>query len=276
MLLLLGLCFGSFVNALVWRLHQQSLPVKKQAAKPKDLSISTGRSMCPRCKHTLSALDLLPVISWLALKGRCRYCRESIGWQYPLVEITTAALFILSYVVWPLGLETTVGVFVFAIWLVAIVIFMALIVYDVRWMLLPNKLVFPLIGLSVFKVLIVATFFGGGGGHIVSSVLAAAIAGGIFFVLYQLSQGKWIGGGDVKLGYALGFLMAKPELAFLMLFLASLLGLLASLPGLVTKKMVMTSKLPFGPYLIVATIVVVLFGQRLIDWYMDSMMLMVY
>ena len=90
----LGVCFGSFVNALVWRIHEQSKPKKKRAASDKELSVVSGRSMCPNCKHTLSTKDLLPVISWLTLGGKCRYCSKPISWQYPSVEMLTALLFV--------------------------------------------------------------------------------------------------------------------------------------------------------------------------------------
>ena len=274
-LIVLGLCFGSFVNALVWRLHQQSLPAKKRAAKLAELSISTGRSMCPNCKHTLGALDLLPLVSWLALKGRCRYCQHSIGVQYPLIEALTAVIFVLSYVFWPFELDAS-GIFQLICWLIAVIGLMALLVYDLRWMLLPNKIVFPLIALGAVKVLVVALLFDGGIDSLAKAVLSVAIAGGIFYVLFQISKGQWIGGGDVKLGYALGLFLAKPELAMLMLFAASVLGLMVAVPGLVTKKLAMTSRLPFGPMLIIATMAVMLFGQNLIDAYLRLMTLMVY
>src|SRR4051812_7602742 len=98
-LVVLGLCFGSFVNALVWRIHEQA----EQGSKKKPnksyidkLSIRKGRSMCPHCRHELKALDLLPVVSWLALRGKCRYCGKPISVQYPLVELLTACLFVTS------------------------------------------------------------------------------------------------------------------------------------------------------------------------------------
>src|SRR5665213_2769212 len=93
LLALLGLVFGSFVNALVWRLHEQEVllekrkkPSKKQLEK---LSILNGRSMCPHCKHELAIKDLVPLFSWIALKGKCRYCGKPISWQYPVVELLT-------------------------------------------------------------------------------------------------------------------------------------------------------------------------------------------
>src|SRR5690348_8244818 len=108
----LGLGLGSFVNALVWRLHEQELaeeePKHKRAKgkarqlSAKELSIVSGRSMCPDCHHELAPQDLIPVLSWLWLRGKCRYCSKPISWQYPLVELVTAALFIVSYLSWPL------------------------------------------------------------------------------------------------------------------------------------------------------------------------------
>jgi prepilin signal peptidase PulO-like enzyme (type II secretory pathway) len=265
-LVLLGLCLGSFVNALVWRLHEQTMPAKKRAASLKELSITQGRSMCPHCKHQLSALDLVPVFSWLFLKGRCRYCKHPIGAQYPLVEALTAIVFALSYVFWPLDMDSR-GIFLLVVWLITLVMLVALVVYDIRWMLLPNKLVFPLIGLGVLQAITVATVFDGGWQYIVRVALAVLVAGGLFYVLFQVSDGHWIGGGDVKLGYALGLLLATPQLAMIALFIASLLGLVVSIPGLLTKKKGMESRIPFGPYLIAGTCIAMLFGESLIQWY---------
>lgn len=272
-LLITGLCLGSFINALVWRLHELDLPVNKRAATAEELSIVRGRSMCPHCKHTLAVLDLLPVVSWLALRGRCRYCKQPIGRQYPLVELAMAGLFILSYLAWPHGF-TAEGVFLLVVWLAAAVGLMALLVYDLRWMLLPNKIVFPLIGLGIIQILVQVLFFDSGLRLAVDALLSVAVAGGLFYVLFQLSDGKWIGGGDVKLGFALGLFIGQPALALLMLFLASLLGVIAALPAVITKRLGMASRIPFGPFLILATIVVVLWGQGIVDWYMTNILLL--
>lgn len=266
-LILLGLCFGSFVNAWVWRLHEQSKPKKKRAASDEELSVTKGRSMCPHCKHTLGFWDLLPVISWLSLGRKCRYCRNSISWQYPFVEIFTAVLFVVSYQFWPadLGLDWTYWV-QFGIWLIAIIIGMALAIYDVRWMLLPNRLVVALASvgglyavfslLSGYKVLFIAEL-----------ALAIVIAGGIFWLLFQISNGKWIGGGDVKLGLTLGLFLITPDKALLMLFMASLLGTVYAGILVLLRKYHKGSHIPFGPFLIAATYFVVLFGARIADTY---------
>jgi prepilin signal peptidase PulO-like enzyme (type II secretory pathway) len=266
-LIILGLSFGSFVNALVWRMYQQALPKKKRVASDTELSIAKGRSMCPHCKHTLAWYDLLPIISWLGLRGKCRYCQGSISWQYPLVELITATMFVLSYVFWGEDLSSWSSYALFAVWLAALVAFMALIVYDVRWMLLPNKIVFPLLGLGIISAIIRALGSDAPVRAVVMALGGLAVAGGIFYVLFQISNGAWIGGGDVKLGFAIGLLLGSPLLAFLMLFVASLLGLLVASPSIALKKSKLSSKIPFGPFLIASTIFVMLFGQQIIDWY---------
>lgn len=267
-LIIVGLCFGSFVNALVWRLHMQSNP---KARKPKgskaNLSVINGRSVCPHCHHDLSAVDLIPLFSWLLLKGKCRYCSKKIGWQYPLVELATAGLFLLSYLVWPHDFDTA-GIMNFAFWLVILTGLVALTVYDLKWMLLPNKIVYPLIALAlVLAVYNVvqdrASVYG-----LVYSVL---VASGIFFLLFQVSAGKWIGGGDVKLGFLLGLLLASPFTSFLMLFAASTLGTIYSLPAVVSGKMKASARIPFGPFLIAAAVLAYLFGTGVVDWYKKNM-----
>lgn len=266
-LILLGLCFGSFVNALAWRLHQQGLPKKKRPLPDKELSVARGRSMCPHCHHTLAWYDLLPVFSWLSLKGKCRYCKTPISWQYPVVELVTASLFVISYTFWHTDLSTLSAVVSFCLWLAALVAFMALVIYDIRWMLLPNKIVFPLVVIGALSVLIRTVVSDDPFGTALMAVGSMAVAGGIFYALFQISNGAWIGGGDVKLGFAIGLLLGTPFLAFLMLFLASLLGLVVATPSVLVKRSKLSAKIPFGPFLIASTIIVMLLGQQIIDWY---------
>ena len=268
---ILGLCFGSFVNALVWRIYQQQLPKKKRAASDKELYITTGRSMCTHCKHTLAWYDLLPVLSWLSVGGKCRYCKKPIGWQYPVVELVTAVLFAWSTSTL-YGTGSAEAVVVLVVWLVSLVMLVALAVYDIRWMLLPNRVVFPLTAVAALGVLLQVFVFEGGFEYLLSAILALLVAGGIFYALFQLSGGQWIGGGDVKLGFALGLLLGSPVLAFMMLFVASLLGLIVAVPGLLSRKTGMSNKIPFGPYLIAATILVMLHGETVWSWYQTAVL----
>ena len=280
-LIIFGLSLGSFVNALVWRLHKQEAMPKNQKpirstnsgqANTNRYSIVNGRSMCVNCKHELAAGDLTPVLSWLWLKGKCRHCQKPISWQYPAVELSTAALFVLSYLLWhdlqgqPLQTGAVVD---FGVWLAMIVGFMALVVYDLRWMILPNKIIFPLIVLAGLNVL-VQSLLTSGLQPLISSLWGVLIASGLFYGLFQVSGGRWIGGGDVKLGFLLGILVGGPAGAFLTLFLASLIGTLYSMPLLINQKLTAKTKVPFGPFLIIGAIIVKLFGQNLIDWYAGS------
>lgn len=273
-LAVLGLCLGSFVNALVWRLHAQS----KQSQKPKaksirhstyKLSILRGRSMCTDCKHELAAWDLVPVISWLAVGGKCRYCKRPISVQYPLVELAAAALFVASYIWWPepvAGLQAVA----FGLWLMTLTGLLALLVYDLRWLLLPDRIMYPLGGIAVLYALVSVALADKPLTAFINVLLSVAIGGGIFYVLFQVSAGKWIGGGDVKLGWLLGLLVGTPAKAVLFIFMAALLGTLVSLPLLASKRLERTSVIPFGPFLIVAAIAAQLFGQEVLGWYQST------
>ncbi len=275
-LIILGLCLGSFVNALIWRMHKQmeledAGPLKQSAAaltqklSHADLSISRGRSMCSHCHHPLAVKDLVPVISYLSLKGKCRYCRRPIQ-DSPLAELLTPLLFVISYLAWPYQFEGQ-GLILFIFWLIFLTAFVALTLYDLRWYLLPNKIVFPLVGLAAVQTLVVAALYGGGIQSLLGAAGGVAAGSGIFYILYKVSDGRWIGGGDVKLGIVLGLLAGGPVLSFLIIFIASLIGTLVALPLLMTGRADRSSHLPFGPFLISGCIVVVLFGQRLLDWY---------
>lgn len=246
---------GSFVNALVWRLHE-------------DRDFINERSECVHCHHQLVFYDLVPVLSWVLLMGKCRYCHKKISWHYPLIELATAALFVFSYLYWPFDLASGAGLVSFILWLFVCVIFMALISYDAFWKILPDKLVVPLTGLATFFGLIrvfsieqlpVASAYL----DLIGGVLVIA---GLYFVLHWYSKGRWIGFGDVKLGISLGLILGFQE-SLLALFLANFIGLLFILPGMILGKIHSKSKIPFGPFLIVGCIISFLLGSKIIDWY---------
>lgn len=260
-----GLAFGSFVNALVWRLHEQS---KKSRSKKQNLSILNGRSMCPHCRHVLGWQDLIPVFSWLALRGRCRYCKKPISVQYPLVELAGALVFIGSYVLWPGGLHHSGDWVLFITWLAASVGLLALVVYDLRWMLLPNKIIYPTAAIAAAGRLIYLIGYEPHKWHnLLMWAASVAVASGIFWLLFVISRGKWIGFGDVRLGLITGTILASPAKSFLMIFLGSVLGTLFITPGLITGNKTITSKLPYGPFLIAGCVIALLAGGSILDWY---------
>ncbi len=268
-----GLTLGSFINALVWRLHElgkikkHKITTRADLNKLRQLSIFRGRSICPNCKHQLAAEDLIPLVSWLLLRGKCRYCHRPISFQYPLVELLTVVLFIFSYYFWPVAISGH-EVSIFILWLLMLVVLIALAVYDIRWHLLPNILVSLLAILSVSSLLItIFTNINPATSSIEAAVWGVLIIGGSFYALFQLSKGEWIGGGDVKLGAVLGIIVGGPLASILLLFIASTSGTLYALPFIITGKAQRKTRIPFGPFLIVAAIITRLFGQSIINWY---------
>ncbi len=280
-LVFVGACFGSFVNALIWRMHEQASDSQKSNVRKSkaskthnslastvsspDLSILTGRSMCPNCKHQLAAKDLIPVFSWLQLWGKCRYCKVRFA-DTPTTELIMPLLFVVSYLNWPLGWGGSHAV-LFGFWLLFLVGFLALSVYDLKWYLLPNKLVYPMIALAVIQVFYLAILSDNGLHVVLRSLYGLLVGGGIFYLLFQLSDGKWIGGGDVKLGFMLGLIVGGPFEALLFIFIASCLGTLVAIPMLLSGKFKPSRHIPFGPFLMMAAVIVFLFGTNIISWY---------
>lgn len=255
-LLLIGLCFGSFINALVWRLRNKRDMVRE-------------RSECTHCHHMLAWYDLLPVVSWLMLGGKCRYCHKSID-DSPIVELVTSGLFVLSYIAWPFE-WTEHSWIAFGLWLAAVVMLVALAVYDLKWYLLPNRLVYPLVGLGVVLSYVRFTLLEqqSVSGWLVTALGGILVIAGIYWALFHISQGRWVGYGDVRLSVFIGVVLGWQG-ALLCLFLANLIGCVIILPALLAKKLHAKSKIPFGPFLIAACIIVFLWGPVIINWYISS------
>ena len=253
---LLGLCFGSFVNALVWRLRKKR-------------NFVSERSECTHCHHVLAWYDLVPVLSWALLRGRCRYCHKPID-DSPVTELGVAVVFGLSYAFYSFGFSTA-GLTLLVIWLLAVVILAALFLYDLRWMLLPDKLVFPLIGLGVLWVATYYLVFAPTAPVEVLKevVLGLASVAGLYGLLYAVSKGSWVGLGDVKLGVFMGLVLGWQQ-GLLAVVLANLIAFLLVLPGLLSGKIKRTARIPFGPFLIIATVIAFLFGHQILTWYFSQ------
>jgi leader peptidase (prepilin peptidase) / N-methyltransferase len=225
--------------------------------------------MCPHCRHELKTTDLIPVVSWLSLRGKCRYCRKPISPQYPIVEVSMALLFVASYLWWPADVNGS-QIILLGLWLPILTGLIALLVYDLRWYLLPDRILIPLSGLAGLFAGVDVIAADHPARAALNTLLAVLAGGGLFYVLFQISKGKWIGGGDVKLGWTLGLILGTPGRSLLMIFMASILGTLVSLPLLAANRVKRTSVVPFGPFLIVAAILVQLFGHDILHWYQQT------
>ena len=166
LLAVLGLLFGSFAGATVWRLRARQLVADKKAGEAVDAKelkqlkplahqkVLKDRSRCLSCGYTLRWYDLIPIVSWLSLKGRCRSCRKPIGRMEPLLEVGMAVFFVASYIFWPFLLTTPLEVAFLAVWLLAGVGLIILFAYDAKWYLLPNSVTFTVVALGVVSVVL--------------------------------------------------------------------------------------------------------------------------
>lgn len=253
-----GACLGSFINAFVWRLKTGRNWVR-------------GRSECENCHHKLGPKDLVPLFSWIGLLGKCRYCKKPISIQNPLVELGVGALFVISYYMWPQPLVEWFQIVDFGLWLVFIVLLTGLFLYDLRWYILPDKLIYPLIGLGVVDALIRAIFIQ----NLEPTEVLLWFAYGLFPItglyglLYLASKGRWVGLGDVKLGIFIGLVLGWPG-AVVTLLIANIVGTLVVIPGLLSHTLTRKSRIPFGPFLIVGFVIAGLYGGILINWYLHT------
>lgn len=241
-IVLFGLCVGSFLNVVIARL-------------PEGRSIVSPGSACPRCGTPIRWYDNIPVLSFLALRGRCRGCGEAIAWRYPLVELTTALLFGLVFLSRGPG-TTLVSGLLLASALVAVT------GIDLDHQVIPDVLTLP--GILVGLVLGVAT----GVPPWRDALIGVLVGGGLFFVIIVASRGG-MGGGDMKLGAMLGAFLGWQAL-LLAVLVAVLTGGVVAIALLVLGRKGRKDAVPFGPFLALGGMVGFLHGERLIDWYLGA------
>jgi len=242
-----GLIVGSFLNVLIIRLPQGKPP--------------TGRSRCPHCTRLVRWFDLVPVISFLILRGRCRSCTHSLSWQYPLIELLTGIVFMLSAT----AVQTLtphpalLSLALFRNWIVSSVLIFTAMVDLKHQIIFDVPLGFAAIAVFVLNISLGISLWW---------CLLAGIIGISFFGLqYFFSKGRWIGGGDIVLGGFLGVTLSFPNI-LVALALAYLMGTVAVLPLLVMKKYQWKSKIAFGAFLSCAGIITLLWGDHLRIWYL--------
>ena len=276
-LILLGLCFGSFAAASVWRLRARQLIQDKlngddvnhkeyvRLQKLAKTSLLNDHSRCLDCSYRLRWFDLIPIFSWLQLGGKCRKCRKPIGYMEPLTEIGLTLFFVCSYAFWPYPINNNLEFVRLLLWLTAGIGLTVLFIYDKKWFLLPSSVNYTVIGLGLLTSILVLIQSQNKVGTLFSIIGAILILSGLYWFLGVISNGRWIGQGDVWLGLGLALLLADWKLAFMALFLANFIGCLVVIPSMITKKLNLKSRVPFGPLMIAGFVVAGLAGNYLIN-----------
>ena len=231
-----GLFVGSFLNCVIYRIE-------------KGKSFITGRSFCPRCNHELAWYDLIPVFSFLVLKGKCRYCQKRISMQYPLIELLTGFLFFLAGFYFGFNLYA----------LLMIPLFIIIAVYDLKHFLIPDKVVYLAIGLALLASLVSFQW---------QNIVAGLSASLFFFLIWHFSKGKWMGFGDVQIALAMGFFLGFPNI-LVGLFLSFFIGAVTGIVLMMLKRKKMKSEVPFGGFLVLGTFLALFFGNEIVNWYLS-------
>lgn len=245
---LLGLVVGSFLNCVIYRLE-------------KGESFLKGHSYCPHCRHLLSWLDLIPVLSFLFLQGKCRYCRQKISFQYPLVELSTAVMFLslAIFYQYPISIISAVSLFY---WFVVFCFLIVIFIFDLKHYIIPDKVIFPAIATVLIYDFLKSDF------QWKSDFVLSAFGAALFFLIIVLiSRGRWMGAGDIKLAFLMGLILGWPNI-LVALFFSFFTGAAAGIGLIIAKKKTLKSEVPFGPFLIFGTIAALFFGQNIINWYL--------
>lgn len=228
-----GAIMGSFGNMLVHRL-------------PNNLRL-TGRSLCPKCKHVLSPIDLIPIVSYIFLGGRCRTCALPIPLQYLLVELSSAVLFVLAF--WQAPTLLSAVILAFTLWCLLLIT-----VIDYHTQGIPDLLSFPFIGLSILYAALLQQL----------DLLTFAVCSGFFALQWLVSWGRWVGSGDVLLSLGISALLGRVDFALMMLCIAYIVGALVALQLLSKKQKTAQDRLAFGPFLAIGTFIVLFWGDAIL------------
>lgn len=238
---LFGITFGSFFNVVGLR-----VPLKESIVEP--------CSACPKCKHKLTPFELIPVLSYLIQRGKCRKCQARISPLYPIMEFLTGALF----VVVPLALGWNAEIWVG--WTL-VSLFIIITVSDIKYMLIPDKILIFFAGIFLVERIFIPL------SPWWDSILGAAIGFTLLLVISFVSKGG-MGGGDIKLYALLGFVLGT-KLVLMSLFISTLLGALIGIIGIGLGFFERKKPIPFGPFIAVGTLIAYFFGNTIFNAYLN-------
>lgn len=278
-LAVIGAALGSFAGAQVWRLRAHQLVEDKEAGEEVDAkelkrlrpltkqSFLKDRSIDLDTGKPLPWYDLIPIVSWVLLRGKSRFSGKPIGVFELLMELGVAAFFVASYLLWPFDLTHATEIIKFVVWLVAGVVLAIQFATDLKWQILWTLLSYLVIALGLVYASLTVIGFDNALLAIYSVIGSVAILGGLYFFLYWISKERWVGLGDAILGIGLGLLLADWALALVALFLANLIGTIIVLIGFAARRMKRHQHVPFGPMLILGAVIAQLAGSDIIQWY---------
>lgn len=245
LIFIIGTAVGSFLNVLIDRI-------------PREESVVKGRSYCDSCKRKLAWYDLIPLLSWVMLGGKCRYCKGKISWQYPVVELATGILFVVVRFIAPQVSDAVNGIttdLIFHWFIVSalLVIFMV----DLKYYIIPDRILVPAAVVTFIYRL------GAQQAEPLQNYLFTALGAAAFFgVLILITRGKGMGMGDVKYGLFMGLLLGLPS-TIVALYAAFLTGAVVSVILLLSGKKKFGQIIPFGPFLVFGTIIGLFWGEIL-------------
>lgn len=228
-LFLLGLVFGSFISALTWRYS-------------KKISITKGRSICPNCRAKIAWFDNIPLLSFIFLRGKCRNCKKKISWRYPLIELVSGIGFVI------IGFN-----------ILSLIIFCtleAIFIIDYEHKIIPDSFVF----LGILVVLLIPSSY-----PLFTNIFAGFFAASLLMIIHLATLGRGMGLGDVKFA-VLGGLLIGLKLSMIWLFLAFLTGALTGIILIIGKKAGLKSQIAFGPFLVIAVPLTLIYGEKILFW----------
>lgn len=247
LIFLLGTIIGSFLNVCIYRI-------------PKDQSIIHPPSHCPYCSTPLKWYNLIPIVSFILQRGRCGYCKEEISLQYPTVEIINGVLYIMLYSNFGLSIE-----FIFYSIIFSILIVISFV--DLYYQIIPNGLNTSILVSGIIYKILQFTLYNKSL-DLINSLLGLFVSSGLFLLIILISKGG-MGGGDVKLIGVLGFILGLKKVV-LTIFLSFFLGAIISIFLLLFKIKGRRDPIPFGPFICLAFIITVVWGDWIIYWYTIS------
>lgn len=242
---ILGLLIGSFLNVLIDRIPKRKLFKKR-------------RSYCDSCKKTLEWYDLVPVFSFIFLQGKCRYCHFPLSLYYPIIELITGALFIITFVFIFGGNFQLDKILTLIYYLFIVSSFIVIFFTDLKYGIIPDKILFPAILVSLAYLFFIHNSL------FVTHLLSGVGAFLLFLLLHLITKGKGMGFGDVKLVFLMGLFLGflNTILALYLAFLTgAVVGLILILWG---KRKFFGGKIPFGPFLVLGTLISLFLGEKII------------